>query len=124
MSSLRHEPADPTLTLTTEDVLVRINGDTAIVTGKRVERRRSPDNNQEGVAYARYTRTYVKRAPNAGASENLPQITQNLELGTSLGKLARSKSAFICANLRLKINRHSPIGNAAGLKTQPSRNPQ
>ena len=56
-----NEPADPTLTLTTEDVLVRVNGDTAIVTGKRVERRRSPDNNKEGVAYARYTRTYIKR---------------------------------------------------------------
>lgn len=58
---IRTAPADPTLTLTTEDVLVRVNGDTAIVTGKRIERRRSPDNNQEGVAYARYSRTYIKR---------------------------------------------------------------
>jgi len=80
MSSLRHEPADPTLTLTTEDVLVRINGDTAIVTGKRVERRRSPDNNQEGVAYARYTRTYVKRAPNASARGKRKPSTDYTEL--------------------------------------------
>ena len=55
------EPADPTLTITTEDTRVRVNGDTAVVVGRRVERRRRPDNNQEGVAYARYTRTYVKR---------------------------------------------------------------
>ncbi len=61
LNFLRTEPPDPTLTLTAEDVQVRVNGDTAIVTGKRVERRRSPDNNQEGVAYARYTRTYIKR---------------------------------------------------------------
>ena len=61
LNFLRTEPADPTLTLTTEDVQVRVNGDTAIVAGKRVERRRSPDNNKEGVAYARYTRTYIKR---------------------------------------------------------------
>ena len=61
LNYLRTEPADPTLTLTAEDVQVRVNGDTAIVSGKRVERRRSPDNNQEGVAYARYTRTYIKR---------------------------------------------------------------
>ena len=61
LASLRGEPADPTLTLTTEDVLVRIDGDTAIVVGKRIEKRRSPDNNQEGTAYARYSRTYVKR---------------------------------------------------------------
>ncbi|HYN26547.1 MAG TPA: DUF4440 domain-containing protein [Pyrinomonadaceae bacterium] len=61
LTYLRGEPADPTLTLTTEDVQVRVNGDTAIVVGKRIERRRSPDNNQEGTAYARYTRTYVKR---------------------------------------------------------------
>jgi hypothetical protein len=55
------EPADPTLTLTSEDEQVRINGDTAIVIGKRIEKRRSPDNNQWGTAYARYTRTYIKR---------------------------------------------------------------
>ncbi|MFN2511243.1 MAG: DUF4440 domain-containing protein [Pyrinomonadaceae bacterium] len=61
LAFLREEPADPTLTLTSEDEHVRVNGDTAIVVGKRVERRRSPDNNQWGVAYARYTRTYVKR---------------------------------------------------------------
>lgn len=58
---LKEEPADPTLTLSTEDTKVNVNGDTAIVTGRRIERRRRPDNNQEGVAYARYTRTYVKR---------------------------------------------------------------
>ena len=57
---LRREPADPTLTLTTEDVQVRITGNTAITIGKRIERRRSPDNNREGTAYARYTRTYIK----------------------------------------------------------------
>jgi hypothetical protein len=61
LAFLREEPADPTLTLMSEDEQVRINGDTAIVVGKRVERRRSPDNNQWGVAYARYTRTYIKR---------------------------------------------------------------
>ena len=61
MTFLREEPADPTLTLTTEDVQVRVNGDTAIVSGRRIEKRRSPINNQEGTAYARYSRTYVKR---------------------------------------------------------------
>jgi ketosteroid isomerase-like protein len=58
---LKEEPVDPTLTLDAEDTQVRVNGDTAVVTGRRIERRRRPDNNQEGVAYARYTRTYVKR---------------------------------------------------------------
>jgi ketosteroid isomerase-like protein len=58
---LKEEPVDPTLTLDAEDTQVRVSGDTAIVTGRRIERRRRPDNNQEGVAYARYTRTYVKR---------------------------------------------------------------
>lgn len=58
---LKEEPVDPTLTLTAEDTQVRADGDTAVVTGRRIERRRRPDNNQEGVAYARYTRTYVKR---------------------------------------------------------------
>lgn len=52
---------DPTLTLTAEDTRVTINGDTAIVIGRRVERRRREDNNREGVAYARYMRTYIKR---------------------------------------------------------------
>jgi ketosteroid isomerase-like protein len=61
LAFLRNEPADPTLTLTAEGVQVRVNGDTAVVVGNRVERRRSPDNNQEGTAYARYTRTYIKR---------------------------------------------------------------
>lgn len=61
LAFLREEPADPTLTLTSEDEQVRINGDTAIVIGKRIEKRRSPDNNQWGTAYARYTRTYIRR---------------------------------------------------------------
>ena len=52
---------DPTLTLTTEDTRVAVNGDTAVVIGRRVERRRREDNNREGVAYARYLRTYIKR---------------------------------------------------------------
>ena len=60
LTFLRDEPADPTLTLTTEDVQVRITGNTAITIGKRIEKRRSPDNNREGTAYARYTRTYIK----------------------------------------------------------------
>ena len=51
----------PTLTLTAEDTRVSTNGDTAIVIGRRVERRWREDNNREGVAYARYMRTYVKR---------------------------------------------------------------
>ena len=58
---LKSSAADPTLTLTTEDTRVSINGDTAIVIGRRVERRRREDNNREGVAYARYLRTYIKR---------------------------------------------------------------
>jgi ketosteroid isomerase-like protein len=58
---LKETPVDPTLTLTAEDTEVRVNGDTAVVVGRRVERRRRPDNNQEGTAYARYTRTYIKR---------------------------------------------------------------
>jgi uncharacterized protein DUF4440 len=58
---MKSTPADPTLTLTAEDTRVSINGDTAIVIGRRVEKRRREDNNQEGVAYARYVRTYVKR---------------------------------------------------------------
>jgi ketosteroid isomerase-like protein len=61
LAFLKEEPVDPTLTLTAEDTQVRINGDTAVVVGRRVEKRRRPDNNQEGVAYARYTRAYVKR---------------------------------------------------------------
>jgi ketosteroid isomerase-like protein len=61
MTFLREEPADPTLTLTAEDVQVSVNGDTAIVVGKRIEKRQSPDNNAWGMAYARYTRTYIKR---------------------------------------------------------------
>src|ERR1041384_5259167 len=58
---MKSTPMDPTLTLTTEDTRVTISGDTAIVIGRRVERRRREDNNREGVAYARYVRTYIKR---------------------------------------------------------------
>ena len=58
---LKSAPADPTLTLTAEDTRVKVEGDTAIVVGRRVERRRREDNNREGVAYARYVRTYIKR---------------------------------------------------------------
>lgn len=58
---LKSSPVDPTLTLTAEETRVNIDGDTAIVIGRRVERRRREDNNQEGVAYARYMRTYIKR---------------------------------------------------------------
>jgi len=61
LSYMKSTPLDPTLTLTTEDTRVNVNGDTAIVTGKRIERRRREDNNREGTAYARYMRTYVKR---------------------------------------------------------------
>lgn len=61
MAFLKETPVDPTLTLTAEDTQVQVNGDTAIVIGRRIERRRRPDNNREGVAYARYARTYVKR---------------------------------------------------------------
>lgn len=58
---LKSAPVDPTLTLTSEDTRVKIDGDTAIVFGRRVERRRREDNNREGAAYARYVRTYIKR---------------------------------------------------------------
>ncbi|HEY6230835.1 MAG TPA: DUF4440 domain-containing protein [Pyrinomonadaceae bacterium] len=58
---MKSTPMDPTLTLTSEDTRVTISGDTAIVIGRRVERRRREDNNREGVAYARYMRTYIKR---------------------------------------------------------------
>ena len=78
LTFLREEAADPTLTLTTADVQVRVNGDTAIVLGKRIERRRSPDNNQEGVAYARYTRTYVKRPVKGAAGVTGPAQWQLL----------------------------------------------
>lgn len=61
ISYLKSTAVDPTLTLTAEDTRVNIDGDTAIVIGRRVERRRREDNNQEGVAYARYMRTYIKR---------------------------------------------------------------
>jgi ketosteroid isomerase-like protein len=61
LNYLKSAPLDPTLTLTTEDTHVKVNGDTAIVFGRRVERRRREDNKREGVAYARYMRTYIKR---------------------------------------------------------------
>ena len=58
---LKSTAIDPTLTLTAEDTRVKVDGDTAIVIGRRVERRRREDNNREGTAYARYVRTYIKR---------------------------------------------------------------
>ena len=61
LAFLRAEPADPTLSVTAEDTKVSLSGDTAVVVGRRVERRKSPDNGREGVAHARYTRTYVRR---------------------------------------------------------------
>ena len=61
LAFLKSAPIDPTLTLTAEDARVKVNGDTAIVIGRRVERRRREDNNREGTAYARYVRTYIKR---------------------------------------------------------------
>ena len=61
LTFVREEPPDPTLTVTTEETQVRVDGDTAVVVGRRVERRRSPDNDREGVAYARFTRTFVRR---------------------------------------------------------------
>lgn len=66
------EPADPTLTLTAEDVLVKVNGDTAIVVGKRVEKRQNPGNKAWGTAYARYTRTYIKRCAQSPAPSPAP----------------------------------------------------
>jgi len=61
LAYVKTHPVDPTLTLTFENTRVSINGDTAIVIGRRVERRRREDNNREGLAYARYRRTYIKR---------------------------------------------------------------
>jgi ketosteroid isomerase-like protein len=58
---LKSAPVDPTLTLTAENTRVKVDGDTAIVIGRRVERRRREDNNREGAAFARYVRTYIKR---------------------------------------------------------------
>ena len=52
LTYLKSTPADPTLTLTTEDTHVKIDGDTAVVFGRRIERRRREDNNREGTAYA------------------------------------------------------------------------
>jgi hypothetical protein len=77
------EPADPTLTLTAEDVLVKVNGDTAIVVGKRVEKRQNPDNKAWGTAYARYTRTYIKRcakgpAPSEAAACQWQLLSEHL----------------------------------------------
>jgi hypothetical protein len=70
------EPIDPTLTLTSEDVLVKVNGDTAIVLGKRVEKRQNPDNKAWGTAYARYTRTYIKRCAKGSAPSEAGDSTK------------------------------------------------
>lgn len=72
------EPADPTLTLTAEDVLVKVNGDTAIVVGKRVEKRQNPGNKAWGTAYARYTRTYIKRCAKGPAPSEAPSCQWQL----------------------------------------------
>jgi ketosteroid isomerase-like protein len=61
LAFLKSAPPDPTLTLTAENTRVAVDGDTAIVIGRRVERRRREDNNREGTAFARYVRTYIKR---------------------------------------------------------------
>ncbi len=74
---LGEEPADPTLTLTAEDVAVKVNGDTAIVVGKRVEKRQNPGNKAWGTAYARYTRTYIKRCAKGPASSEAIDSRQN-----------------------------------------------
>lgn len=75
------EPADPTLTLTAEDVLVKVNGDTAIVVGKRVEKRQNPDNKAWGTAYARYTRTYIKRCAQSPAPSPAPtKVTDSTKI--------------------------------------------
>ena len=42
--------------------------------GRRVERRRREDNNREGVAYARYVRTYIKRQEHGNCSPNIIDI--------------------------------------------------
>lgn len=73
---LGEEPADPTLTLTAEDVQVKVNGDTAIVVGKRVEKRQNPDNKAWGTAYARYTRTYIKRCAKGAAQSEAIHSTK------------------------------------------------
>jgi ketosteroid isomerase-like protein len=84
---------DPTLTLTAEDTRVTINGDTAIVIGRRVERRRREDNNREGVAYARYMRTYIKRQEHwqllAEHLETIPGERTAVKIDTGLRRLRR-----------------------------------
>jgi Domain of unknown function (DUF4440) len=46
LAYLKSSPVDPTFTLTAEDTRVKIDGDTAIVFGRRVERQRREDNNR------------------------------------------------------------------------------
>ncbi len=77
---LGEEPADPTLTLTAEDVRVKVNGDTAIVVGKRVEKRQNPGNKAWGTAYARYTRTYIKRCAKGPAPNEAIDSTKSAAL--------------------------------------------
>ncbi|MBA3442416.1 MAG: DUF4440 domain-containing protein [Pyrinomonadaceae bacterium] len=52
-------PADPSLTFTTEDTKVRLYADTAVLTGRVIERRRR--DNREVTTPSRYTDTYVRR---------------------------------------------------------------
>lgn len=55
----RPRPVDPTLKFSTEDVKVRVYGDTAILSGRVIEKRQR--NNREVVSQSRYTDTYVRR---------------------------------------------------------------
>lgn len=77
LNFLSEEP-DPTLTLTAEDVQVKVNGDTAIVVGKLVEKRQNPDNKAWGTAYARYSRTYIKRCTKPLAANDAEQCQWQL----------------------------------------------
>ncbi|HEX8142986.1 MAG TPA: DUF4440 domain-containing protein [Pyrinomonadaceae bacterium] len=56
---LKQAPVDPTLTLTPEGSQVRIFGDTAIITGRMIERR--TEDGRAGSSTHRYTSTWIKR---------------------------------------------------------------
>jgi len=55
----RPGPIDSTLKFSTEDVKVRVYGDTAILTGRVIEKRQRQ--NRDAVSESRYTDTYVRR---------------------------------------------------------------
>ena len=59
LAYLREAPVDPTLTLATEDSQVHLFGDTAIVTGRLIERR--TESGRTGMSIHRYTSTYIRR---------------------------------------------------------------